>query len=319
MNWKAWAQLIRIPNTLTSCADVLAGMCLMGGIVDSFVVHPIAGLIGSLASILFYWSGMILNDVFDLEIDRVNRRPGPLVTGAIDVGTARRVGYGMMVMGIALAFLAPWTLVPSGRVGVLPMWVPGATGVLLALAILGYDGPMKKSPSAPFLMGICRSLNMALGVTIAGTVSESRLGLAAVGILIGHGVYVTGITLAARRESDMQQARGRLLLGWGVCGLGAAIIALSPWFEPERSYRLGASWIFGALIMVLMMPLARRVMFALTSLSPSKLGMAIRQAILSILFLDAAIALQFAGDLPGIGICLMVIPTLILGNRFRST
>jgi hypothetical protein len=47
--------------------------------------------------------------------------------------------------------------------------------------------------------------------------------------------------------------------------------------------------------------------------------MAIRQAIFSILFLDATVALQYAGDIPGIIIASMVVPTLLLARWFRAT
>jgi len=46
---------------------------------------------------------------------------------------------------------------------------------------------------------------------------------------------------------------------------------------------------------------------------------AIKQAILSIIFLDAAIALQFGGNLAGMVICGLAIPTLALSRVFRVT
>ena len=319
-NLRAWAQMVRVPNTLTSCADVLAGMCLAGGVSNHFVKHPIAAMVASVASISFYWAGMVLNDVFDVEQDREQGRPNPLVTGKITMTAAQRAGFGLMVVGILLSFLAPWTIPLGGsRDFRFAMLIPGLVGCLLAGAVYAYDGPLKKSPSAPLIMGICRGLNMSLGVAWIAAVLPVTLGWAAALVVVGHIAYVTGLTIAARREADLSQSRLRLSAGWGICGLGALWIAISPSFELGRSYRIEPIWGFPLLVGILLLPLFRRVVTSLQSLRPQDLGRAIRQAIFTILFLDASVALQYSGDIPGLCIAVMAIPTLALGRWFRAT
>lgn len=317
---RSWAQLVRVPNTLTSCADALAGMCIAGGVSDHFVKYPTAAIVASGASICFYWAGMVLNDVFDIEQDREEGRANPLATGKITLATAQRFGIGLMVGGILLSFLAPWAIATdrSRNFGV-AMLIPGLIGCLLAGAVYAYDGPLKKSPSAPLIMGICRGLNMALGVAMIASVLSVNLGWSVATVLIGHVAYISGLTIAARREADLAQSRFRLVAGWGICGLGAVLIALSPSLELGRSYRIEPIWGFPLLIGVLLVPLIRRVLVSLQSLRPQHLGLAIRQSIFTILFLDAAVALQYSGDTPGLCIALMAIPTLALGHWFRST
>jgi 4-hydroxybenzoate polyprenyltransferase len=317
---RAWAQLVRVPNTLTSCADVLAGMCLAGGIADHFVHHPFAAVLACSASICFYWAGMVLNDVFDVDQDREQGRPGPLVTGTISIDSAKRVGVALLGSGIVLSVASPLGI---ALVGDPRSWlrsaVPGGIGCLLAAAVVAYDGPCKKSAVAPWIMGICRSLNMALGVAVVAAVVPTTLGWSVVSVILGHGVYIAGLTIAARREADLSQSRGRLLLGWGICGVGAALIAFSSSLELERTYRLEPRWVFPLLVAILLLPLARRAIASVRSLRPQQLGLAIKQAIFTILFLDASIALQYAGDLPGICIALMVVPTILLARWFRAT
>lgn len=317
---RAWAQLVRVPNTLTACADVLAGMCLAGGVSDHFGRHGFSAVIASLASICFYWAGMVLNDVFDIDLDRESRRPGPLVTGKIAIATATRAGILLLICGILGSVVAPLGISSFREQATWArLTIPGLVGGLLALAVWAYDGPCKKSPLAPVIMGLCRSCNMALGIAVIAAAIPLAISWAAAAVVAGHGVYVTGLTIAARREADLTQSRGRLLWGWGICFLGAALIALSPRLDPLRPYRLEPLWVFPLLIGILLLPLARRVFDALTSLAPQRLGLAIRQAIFTILFLDAAVALQYAGDIPGICIALMVVPTLLLARWFRST
>jgi 4-hydroxybenzoate polyprenyltransferase len=317
---RPWAQLVRVPNTLTSCADVLAGMCLAGGFQHHFGFHPIAALVASIASICFYWGGMVLNDVFDIAQDREQGRPGPLVTGKISVRSAALTGSLLLIGGIALSMLAPFGFTFSGeQVSWTQLAGPGLLGCLLAAAVYAYDGPAKKSIFAPAIMGLCRSLNIALGVAVVAAVFPVSLGNAIGCVVIGHGMYITGLTIAARREADLSQSRGRLTLGWGICALGAAMISISCRLEPDRPYRLEPNWGFPLLVAILLLPLARRAYHSIASLHPQHLGLAIKQAIMSILFLDASIALQYAGNLPGICIAIMVLPTVLLARWFRAT
>ena len=65
---RAWAQLVRIPNTLTACADVLAGFTLVAGQWWTVTGITLPLVIVSIASICLYWAGMVLNDVNDIEI-----------------------------------------------------------------------------------------------------------------------------------------------------------------------------------------------------------------------------------------------------------
>jgi 4-hydroxybenzoate polyprenyltransferase len=320
MDWRAWAQLVRIPNTLTSCADVLAGMCIAGGVANHFGYHPVPAILMSVSSICFYWAGMVWNDIFDVDQDRQQGRAGPLVTGRISPASARNAGWALSWIGIALCFGTPMIYASAMKTDV--SWriaVPGVVGLCLAVAIYGYDGPCKKSPLAPWIMGLCRGLNMLLGVAMVVAIAPLTLGGAVGAVLTGHVLYVTGLTIAARREADLTQSRGRLTVGWLLCACGASAIALSPRLEIDRWLRIEPNWGFPLVIAILLLPLTRRAIDSIQSLRPQSLGMAIRQAIFSILFLDAAVALQFAGDFPGILIALLAIPTLLLARWFRAT
>lgn len=317
---RSWAQLVRVPNTLTSCADVLAGMCIAGGTANHFALHPIAAILASCASICFYWGGMVLNDVFDIDQDREQGRPGPLVTGSISLQSAVRAGTVLLACGTILSMVSPLGIGPFRERGSW-LWIagPGLIGCILAAAVFAYDGPCKKSLIAPAVMGLCRSLNMSLGLAIMAAAIPVTLGWSATAVVMGHGLYITGLTVAARREADLSQSRGRLIFGWGICGLGAMLIAFSARMEPDRFYRLEPRWGFPLLITILLLPLLRRAMESIVTLRPQQLGLAIKQAIFTILFLDASVALQFGGDLPGICVALMVVPTLLLSRWFRTT
>lgn len=298
---------------------MLAGMCIVGGVSHSFLVHPWPALLGSLASVSMYWGGMALNDVLDVAEDTQSGRPGPLVTGAIRLTAARRASVALLSIGVVLAVAAA-ACMQDGAMWRPSAWLPAfAVACLLVLSIVAYDGPLKRTPFAAGVMGLCRALNMGLGMVLIAGGLGLPVGANAWMILLGHGLYVSGFTIAARREADLTQSRPRLVAGWSVSLVGALCAALSTACFPTPSLHLEPKTVFPGLVMLLLLPLMRRALHSITSLQPPKLGIAIRQAIVSILFLDAVLALQYSGNWAGLTLCAFVVPTLWLGQAFRST
>jgi 4-hydroxybenzoate polyprenyltransferase len=326
---KDWMQLVRVPNTLTACADSIAGF--------SFVVGPWFGssesylpvAIISIASIALYWAGMAMNDVNDVERDKAQRRLGPLVSGRISVSQAASVSWILFGAGIIFASAAGLFAIEQSLGTSLwePLnFAPAGIAILLTAAILAYDSRLKQTILGPWLMGLCRSLNLALGMAV-GAVSinfdqdmiESRMPGCWM-LLAGHGLFVVGLTLAARKESMLIQSRIRLASCWAVSVIGLALIAGTASFvAPDIYQRPGSKDWFPVLIALLAIPWALRVVISIKYPNVSFLVPAIKQSILTILFLDAAVALQFADAGPGILICLFAIPTFLMGRYFRMT
>ena len=326
---RAWAQLVRVPNTLTSCADVLAGFVLAVGIGWQFESIGPSLLVISLASICLYWAGMVLNDVHDIEEDIAQRRNGPLVRGLIDVRSARIAGWGLLFAGIVLATASAYLLPDS--VETRPFWLVGSNALILAVLIVAYDSSLKATSWGPLLMGLCRGFNMLMGVSLGVCLNmsgDSSLTLPVTSSLdwpsiclatVGHVGFVTGITLAARREGLLSQSSVRLGMSWGVSFLGVASIAASSVWSTNRVLRLDPIVWFPLFVAMLAMPWLRRAIVSIQSPGIGTLVPAIKQAILSIIFLDAAIAFQFGGLMPGMLICGLALPTFALSRIFRVT
>ena len=74
---KGYLRLCRPANLPTAMADVIAGLAIAGAFsfdepkLDTFQVLDLLTLI--FASVFLYAGGVVLNDVFDVEIDRVER------------------------------------------------------------------------------------------------------------------------------------------------------------------------------------------------------------------------------------------------------
>jgi len=279
-----------------------------------------------LASVCFYWAGMVLNDVHDIEADRIQRRKGPLVDGRIDIQTAAIAGWTLLFTGILLAGLSSYLLpdlpdLSNTSTRNQSKWLVVGIGSLLAMVIAAYDSRLKATIFGPLLMGMCRGLNLLLGISLGWCLvwpSDSGWNVIAVAVL-GHVGFVMGITLAARRESFTNQSSTRLAIAWMISFLGIVAISLCPLWAMERPLRLDPRSLYPILIGLLMVPWLRRAVVSVREPGVGTLIPAIKQAILSIIFLDAAIALQFAGSTPGMIVCGLAIPTLALARVFRMT
>ena len=189
----AWWQLLRAGNVFTAISNILAGFLLVRG--EWQPILPLIFLI--LASAALYLAGMVLNDVFDLEIDRVERPERPLPSGRIELGWAKLVGWGLMIDGLSAAAVAAWLLAS---------WLPIITATGLAISIVAYDAWLKNTWFSPFSMGLCRTLNVLLGASVAAQSPNQR---AAYVYAIVLGIYTIGLILLASNEAK-QSSQQRL-------------------------------------------------------------------------------------------------------------
>ncbi|MGI9473033.1 MAG: UbiA family prenyltransferase [Rubripirellula sp.] len=310
---KAWAQLVRLPNVFTVLADVSAAFLLVSQgpqPINRFVVIVLAG-------VALYWAGMILNDVFDVDRD-IEQRPGrPIPAGQISIGQAQAAGWGFLLVGVALAALAG--RLPAENVPL--TWLPAGVGLLLAVVIVAYDGPLKKTPLAPVAMGGCRVLSFLLGASacmpiIVGTPLFPKYILA---IAVGFGVYVMGITTMARHEATGGPSPN-LPLGLVVTGLGAIMLAIAPQMAVNQAgWHLSPKNAFPLMIGMIALPVIMRGIRAVRDPSPVMIQTAIRVGILTIIPLAASFAFLGAGPTWGIAIFLLAVPTIYLSLRFRVT
>lgn len=178
-------RLGRVSNLPTVCTNVLAGLVLAGA-------TPSVRLVLALwfAAAALYVGGMVLNDVYDAEIDARERPERPIPAGQISRETASRWGYGLLAFGVAIAAVAGLTLRNSASLR--PLFAAGITAAL----VVYYDRNHKGNAFAPAIMGLCR-----MGVyAIAASFAASGLGDAWQGGLL-LAAYVLGLTYVAGFEN----------------------------------------------------------------------------------------------------------------------
>ncbi len=302
----AYLQLFRLPNAFTALADVAMGFLLTH---DMQRFEPTPRTIGPLvlvaiASLLLYTAGMVLNDVYDAEIDARERPERPIPSGQIPLGRARWLGLEMLVFGVACGFLASF-LVDDPR--------PGLVALLLAGCVWFYDALAKRTPLGPVAMGGCRFLNALLGMSIAGIPWDGGNWMVALGL----GVYIAGVTWFARTEAR-ESSRLHLALATLVMGGGLLLLAWFPaWTErilPPRN------WIFFWSVIALL--IGWRCLRAVAVPSPPHVQGAVKQCILSLIVLDAAVSFAAQGTTGlvwALAVLMLLVPTMYLGRWIYST
>jgi hypothetical protein len=297
-----YAQLLRLPNVFSAFADIGLGALATGSLPERWRVF--AGLL--LASGCLYCAGMVWNDYFDLEQDRRERPARPLPSGRISPRQAPILGTALMLAGVGFAALADWR-------GDGLRWHSLTLALVLAVAILLYDGWLKRTWTGPVGMGACRFLNVLLGLSIA-TDSTGTWGLLLAWIV---GLYIVGVTWFARTEANTSQ-QNVLVLAAGVM-LAALLLALAlPPAAHDANGPYGASPLFPYLLVGFGFYVGVPVARAIARPIPAQVQAAVKRAVLGLIVLDAVLATALAGIL-GLTLLILLPPALYLGRWVYST
>lgn len=326
-----WAQLARIPNTFTAVADVLAGAAVAGALSTATIDRSWPIVIAAVGMVIaLYWTGMIWNDLNDVEQDRRQQRNRPLSNNQISTASATRAAYILVILaigiGLWIAFVPPAWIYSINRSESsssmqLQSFFPFLIAVALTACIRLYNSSWKLSLGGPVLMGLCRSGSLLLGISVGwylGLSSWYELPHGWMAVL-GHGLYVAGFTFAGRREAEENDPLP-VAIGWIVSAVGLIVLAFAPWFAPrEIPLRMDALPTYPIVFALMALPLIRRAWTSIVDPSPRSIQFAIKQAIFSIIFFDAILTLQFAGPWPAIAVCSLILPSTLLGKYFRPT
>jgi 4-hydroxybenzoate polyprenyltransferase len=142
-----------------------------------------------ISSVFLYISGIVLNDYFDIEVDRKERPNRPLVLGRITKRSALIIAGASIITANILAFLTSWaSLVIS---------------VLLTAVIIAYNYRLKRNAiSNPLTMASARFLNVVLGGSSALGLSlimhQNHMVLVFVGFSLF--LYTAAISVLSRKE-----------------------------------------------------------------------------------------------------------------------
>ena len=261
-SWQAWLQLARVSNTPTVISDTVAG-----AVLASFLAEVSTVVIVAVAMALFYTAGMILNDVLDEEIDRVERPERPLPSGAVSRSAAIVVVAALFAVGLAL-------LLVEGL-------EPFLAGIGLVALIVLYDSWHKGNAFGPVLMGGCRALvYVVAALAVAGEVPLEVWTAAAVLL-----IYIVGLTQVAKSEG------GGLLAVWP---LAAVLAAIGYW----------VGWVDSVWFALLLVAFAAWVVRALWLVREKRrIGQGVVSLIAGVALFDALAVASAGGSVAAVAVC----------------
>ena len=138
-----WATLFRLGNNLTGVIGVFLGSIIALGYVPQGILAQISLLHAS--SVLFFMcSWNALNDIYDFEIDFVNRPDRPLPSGRISLNNAKIATGITMISSILSIALCYWLISESSPSEGLDVseWYPSLIIWITALILLiNYEFP----------------------------------------------------------------------------------------------------------------------------------------------------------------------------------
>jgi hypothetical protein len=288
-------RLMRPANMVTAVSDVLAGIAvsgfLTGWMYAWFNISWI--LLLSVSTACLYAGGVVFNDVFDADLDKIERPERPIPSGLISVARASTLGAILLIIGI----------IASLRVNY--------TAALLASAIsifaLVYDKWGKHNTLlGPINMGFCRGLNLLLGISIIPEAIESFQYIAFVPV-----IYIAAITMISRGEVH---GLNRVPL-YVAAVLYAAVIGFILWYSMDKGTIVFTSVFLLLFAWMIYKPLLK----AIAEPVGKNIGKSVKAGVVALIIMNAAWATAADAFYAGLFIILLLPFSLWLGRKFSVT
>ena len=286
---------MRPANIVTSVADVLAGIAISGILTNgnqlTNYILPI--LLLCISTIGLYGGGVVFNDVFDADLDKVERPERPIPRGDISLKEAIFLGIILLLIGLLAALLV------------------NIVSALLALSIvvaaLVYDKWGKHNAiTGPVNMGLCRGLNLLLGISIVSSSVAAWWFVAIIPV-----IYIAAITMISRGEVHGGKKSTLYFAAFFYSIVIGSILYLSSRTEMiwwSLVFLVPFGWmIFSALIKAIRMP------------SPQNIGKAVKSGVIALILMNASWAAAVGTIVLAFVILLLLPISLWLAKLFAVT
>jgi 4-hydroxybenzoate polyprenyltransferase len=286
--------LTRPANVITAVSDIAAGVAIANAfLMEAFPWASFVFLI--LATSGLYAGGIVFNDVFDAELDKIERPERIIPSGNLTRNQAVFFGITLFVFAI---FFATLVSIQSGVIA-----------ALIALFAVIYDKFAKNYlVGGPLTMGLCRGLNLALGMSI---LADRQLPEMWMMVFIPI-VFVAAITLTSQGEVlgnnklsitfalvlDILVAAVILTLGFkGVMNLWMVLPFVLLWIGINFSAKLKA----------------------IRLNEPKNIMNAVKMGVLSLIPLNASYVAGFSNWKYGLAVLCLLPVSILLAKKFSVT
>lgn len=291
MALRDYLTLMRPANLVTAVADILAGASVAAAVTGGWSAN-LPWL--CLATVGLYGGGVVFNDVFDIELDRIERPERPLPSGRVRLSNAVLLGGLLLFGGIIVSALVSAT---SGAIAV------GVAGLALI-----YDARAKHHPLfGPLAMGMCRGGNLLLGISLSVHALGSYFWLGLLPV-----IFIAAITLTSRGEvSGANRTSIQLALALDVL-VAVAVLCLS-------KFTLARFWPALPFLLLWFGMNGRAKLAALNDNRPELIKNAVKTGVISLIPLNACLAAGFTGVMSGLLLLALLPLSLGLARYFAVT
>jgi 4-hydroxybenzoate polyprenyltransferase len=283
---------MRPANIVTSVADVLAGIAISGyflSVDQEFL--PVFLL--CLSTIGLYGGGIVFNDVFDADLDRIERPERAIPSGAISKKEATLLGIVLLGIGFLAAFAF------SLRSGIIAF-------LILVFALVYNKFSKHHAFLGPLNMGVCRGMNLLLGVSIVSLSLQSLYLLGLIPL-----IYIFSITMISQGEVH-GSSKKKLYAGAFLYEIVIGAILYAAFLQQNIFY--------AALFVVLFAWMIFKPLFAAIKDPVGKnIGKAVKAGVISLILMDAAWAAAYGQIFFAMLIAMLLPLSLWLAKRFAVT
>lgn len=296
-----YLRLMRPANIVTAIADILAGVAISGYCINVSLnnvtldgILPVICL--CLATIGLYGGGVVFNDVFDASLDSVERPERPIPSGLIAKSQAIILGSYLLLVGILAAFSV------GGLTG-----FPGWLAIGVTASALVYDKWGKHHHFlGPFNMGLCRGLNLLLGISIVPDALASWWWMGFIPI-----AYIAAVTNISRGEVHGGSAKSLRLTAFCYAAVYIAMAVLA-FLHHHIWTALPFIILFACMINI---PLFR----AMKNPIGPNIGKAVKGGIIALIAMNAAWVAAFDTLSFALVVLLLLPVSMVLGKMFAVT
>lgn len=323
--------LIRAPNLFTVPSNILSGYFATTLLGDANITQL---LLLIFSSIFLYVAGIILNDYFDINVDRKERPNRPLASGKITKRSALLIATSLIVAGNVLSWSVSWNSF--------------IISFCLTIVIFIYNYWLKRNRAGnPLTMGSARFLNVLLGGSSAlGLVTKMDLTLVFIGYCLF--LYTASISLLSMKEVSTGERLSNkawipIVLSFLTVLLTVGSILVAGFFGYFQTAFIFNLIIFSCVMCISFFHLFSRLKRitnltsrgkykkdypkieegSVDSINKTNISREIQQKvktmILSIVVLDSIFLSGLVGIYAGFAVLLLVIPPIILGRKLYVT
>lgn len=292
-------RLTRPANVVTAVADILAGIAISGYflLIGSSEWNWISIIALIVATKGLYAGGVVFNDVFDAALDAVERPERPIPSGVVSKTEATLWGLLLLAIGIGASVIVHRSFFSTTV----------ALSIAIAVCALVYDKWCKHHFIAgPLTMGICRGLNLILGISIIPAAVETYWLFSLIPI-----VYIAAITVVSRGEVH---GGGKPALYFAAF-LYSAVLATLLIISINNGQFIPAVFFISGFATMILPPLAKAIQKPIGPL----IGKAVKSGVIGLILMDATWAAAFGLPWYALSIALLLPLSILLARLFAVT